>query len=134
MIPLNNKDKNFCVINNAFKDLHDKESLNVKGKHFIGQELGLTGCEVSINMLPAGKCFPFVHAHKMNEELYIIISGNGVFSVDGEDFLIQEGSLIRVAPAGERTLKAGDEDLLYVCVQAAVNSLVQSTINDGFVV
>lgn len=128
-----NKNKNFSIVNNAFCGLSDKESLNVKGKHFIGQELGLTGCEVSINIQPAGTSFPFTHAHKMNEELYIIIRGNGVFTVDGEDFPVQEGSLIRVAPAGERTLRAVGEDLLYVCIQATENSLVQSTRNDGFI-
>ena len=32
--------------------------------------LGLTGCEISINELPAKAAVPFVHAHKQNEEVY----------------------------------------------------------------
>ena len=34
--------------------------------------LGLTGCEASYNVLPAGAAVPFVHAHKHNEELYVV--------------------------------------------------------------
>ena len=36
--------------------------------------LGLTGAEISINNLPAGVGVPFVHSHKKNEEIYIILS------------------------------------------------------------
>jgi quercetin dioxygenase-like cupin family protein len=101
------------------------------GKYFIGRELGLTGCEVSLNRLQAGKGMPFVHAHKKNEELYIVLAGNGTFYVDGEEFPIREGSLIRVDPAGARCWKAGDEDLYFICVQAEAGSLTQATLDDG---
>ena len=33
--------------------------------------LGLTGCEIAINELPAQAAVPFVHAHKQNEEVYV---------------------------------------------------------------
>ncbi len=32
-----------------------------------------------------------------NEELYIVLKGSGIFYMDGDEFPIQEGSLIRVA-------------------------------------
>jgi uncharacterized cupin superfamily protein len=101
------------------------------GKHFIGKELGLTGSEVSLNRLPAGKGIPFVHAHKKNEELYMVLRGNGTFFVDGEEFPVQEGSLIRIAPAGERAFKAGSEDLYFICIQTEAGSLSQATLEDG---
>lgn len=41
--------------------------------------LGLTSCEVSINTLPEGAAVPFVHAHTENEEIYIILEGQGEF-------------------------------------------------------
>jgi mannose-6-phosphate isomerase-like protein (cupin superfamily) len=74
---------------------------------------------------------PFVHTHKKNEELYIVLRGSGTFYVDGVEFPIQEGSLIRVGLDGERAWKAGEEDLYFICVQAEVGSLTQSTIEDG---
>ena len=39
--------------------------------------LGLTGAEISVNVLPAGACVPFVHAHKHNEEIYCVLEGKG---------------------------------------------------------
>jgi uncharacterized cupin superfamily protein len=103
------------------------------GKYFAGKELGLTGCEVSLNCLSAGTAVPFVHAHKKNEELYIVTAGNGKFFVDGAEFPVKGGSMIRVAPAGERALTAGDKDLCYICIQAQEGSLTQATREDGMI-
>lgn len=113
------------------EELLNKEFMGFHGKYFIGKELGLTGCEVSLNRLPAGKFMPFIHSHKKNEELYIVLRGSGLFYVDGDEFPIQEGSLIRVAPEGERGWKAGDEDLYFICIQAEASSLTQATLEDG---
>ncbi len=115
----------------SFDTLLRRDFNGAYGKHFAGKELGLTGCEASLNCIPAGKGVPFVHAHKKNEELYIVIRGSGIFHVDGEEFPVQEGSLIRVAPAGARALAAGPEDLYYICIQAEAGSLTQATFQDG---
>ena len=104
----------------------------VPGKRFIGKNLGLTGCEVSINRLPAGEGMPFIHAHRKNEELYVVLGGSGVFYVDEEEFPICEGSLIRVSPDGARGLTAGSTDLYFICIQAEENSLTQTTLEDGY--
>lgn len=115
-----------------FETLQRRDFMGLHGKYFVGKNLGLTGCEVSFNRFAAGKGMPFVHAHKMNEELYIVLRGNGTFFVDGDEFPIQEGSVIRVAPAGERALKAGNEELYFICIQAEAGSLTQATLEDGF--
>ncbi len=107
--------------------------LGEKGRVMAGQELGLTGTEISLNYTPAGKFTPFVHSHKLNEEVYIVISGKGEFKVDGDEFGIEEGSIIRVAPSGERAIKAGEEDLVYICIQAQGGSLTQATGDDGVI-
>ncbi|MCE5286345.1 MAG: cupin domain-containing protein [Pelosinus sp.] len=128
------KDNNYTLTDiGSFKTLKDKDFNGITGKYFAGSELGLTGCEVSISCLPAGKATKFVHAHKKNEELYIITSGDGKFFVDGKEFTVQEGSLIRVAPQGERALAAGEKDLHFICIQAQEGSLTQATFNDGIV-
>ncbi len=114
-----------------FENLLNKDFMGFHGKYFIGKELGLTGCEVSLNRLPAGKAMPFLHKHQKNEELYLVLRGSGLFYVDGDEFPIQEGSLIRVAPEGERGWKAGDEDLYFICIQAEAGSLSQATLEDG---
>ena len=124
--------KNYSVEHiGPFEELLQRDFLGFKGKYMIGQELGMTGSEVSLNRLPAGKGMPFVHSHKKNEELYIVLKGSGTFYMDGEEFPIQEGSLIRVAPDGERAWKAGTEDLYFICIQAEAGSLTQATLEDG---
>lgn len=115
----------------TLETLLNRDFMGFHGKYFIGRELGLTGCEVSLNRLPAGKGMPFVHNHKKNEELYIVLRGSGTFFIDGEEFPIREGSLIRVAPEGERAWQAGAEDLYFICVQAEAGSLSQATLEDG---
>lgn len=122
-------DKNFSVMNiGTFKG-----DLAKTGRVMAGETLGLTGSEISFNYTPAGQYTPFVHSHKLNEEVYIIISGKGKFMVDSDEFAIQEGSIIRVAPVAERAIKAEDEDLVYICIQAQAGSLTQATNDDGVV-
>lgn len=124
--------ENYTLVDiGSFENLQEREFKGYGGKYFAGSELGLTGCEVSLNRLPAGKAMPFVHAHKKNEELYIVTAGNGTFFVDAKEFPVQEGSLIRVAPEGERSWKAGDKDLYFICIQAQAGSLTQATLADG---
>ena len=130
--PMTEHHSNYSVEHiGPLEDLLQRDFMGFHGKYFIGENLGLTGCEVSLNRLPAGKGMPFVHAHKKNEELYIVLRGNGTFFVDGEEFPIQEGSLIRIAPEGERAWKAGSEDLYFICIQAEAGSLSQATLEDG---
>ncbi|MDE5561136.1 MAG: cupin domain-containing protein [Bacteroidaceae bacterium] len=91
---------------------------NVHGKIFLGEELGMTGAQASLQRLAPGEDAPFLHSHKTHEELYIIISGNGEYQVDGEIFPVAEGSIIRVAPEGVRALRnTGNIDMVMCCVQ-----------------
>ncbi|MCZ8523210.1 MULTISPECIES: cupin domain-containing protein [Paenibacillus] len=102
------------------------------GKLFLKEGLGLTGMEVSLNRLPAGASVPFHHSHRENEELYVFLSGQGQFQIDGQIIEVSEGTSIRVAPAGVRTLRChGGEDLHFIVVQARDGSLRQYTRTDG---
>lgn len=102
------------------------------GKFFLKNNLGLTGMEVSMNILPAGAAVPFKHRHKKHEELYFVIKGQGEFEIDDECLPIKEGSMIRVSPAGIRTWRnTGNDDLYYMVIQAQANSMAIDTIQDG---
>ncbi len=121
--------KNYQVMENGtFTDFAEK------GRAELGETLGLSGCEISINSIPAGKGSSFVHTHQLNEEVYIVINGSGTFYVDGEEFPVQEGSAVRVDPDGERAMKAGGDGMVYLCIQAQKDSLTQKTMNDGVIV
>jgi len=49
----------------------------------LKEVLNLSGCELSINELPANVSVPFVHSHKQNEELYLVLKGGGTLFIDG---------------------------------------------------
>lgn len=93
------------------------------GKAFLNEPLGLTSAEISVNRMPPGGAIPFLHAHRENEEIYLFLSGRGRFQVDGREFPVREGSVVRVAPAGERCWRNdGDADLVFVVIQARAGS------------
>lgn len=103
-----------------------------KGKHFLKEELGLSGMEISINSLPAGVAMPFTHTHKLNEEVYFFLSGEGEFSVDDYIVPVGPGSVVRVAPEGRRCWRnSGEQPLNYLVIQARNCSMTESTTEDG---
>lgn len=107
-------------------------SIKELGRVTLNEQLALTGSEVSINELPAGVSVPFVHSHKRNEEVYIILSGKGRFFIDGDEFGVGAEDVVRIDPTGERCIKADDQEALkFICIQTEAKSLVQFTQNDG---
>lgn len=102
-----------------------------KGKVFVKDALASTGSEISFGALPANTALPFFHAHKQNEEVYLVLKGSGKMQIDGDVFDLQEGALVRVNPQGERSLKSGPDGMLFMCIQTKANSLGQWTATDG---
>jgi mannose-6-phosphate isomerase-like protein (cupin superfamily) len=104
----------------------------MKGKDFLGQKLGLTGMEISINAMPPGQSVPFTHSHKENEELYLFLSGRGQMLLDGEVIELGPGTAVRVAPPVLRCWRnTGDQPLTCIVVQTKAGSLAQATAKDG---
>lgn len=92
--------------------------IKIPGKVFGGKSVNATGSEFSFQSFAPGTETGFLHTHKNHEELYFFLSGKGEFQVDGKVFPIQEGSVVRVAPAGKRSVRNnGTEPLLMLCVQ-----------------
>lgn len=108
------------VAQDARTELHDK--------------LALTGAEISVNNLPAGAGVPFVHSHKQNEEVYIVLSGNGKAVIDGETVELNAGDFIKIAPAAKRQFFAGENSSIsFVCIQVKENSLEGYTADDAVI-
>jgi mannose-6-phosphate isomerase-like protein (cupin superfamily) len=105
------------------------------GKVFLGPLLKLSGMEVSINRAPAGAAIPFLHRHQEHEELYIFVGGSGQIQIDGQILSVQEGSAVRVRPAGARAWRNNStEDLYFICVQATQGTYDGGPIGDGEVI
>ena len=54
-----------------------------EGKAFVKDILGTTSVELSFGTLAPGTSVPFFHHHRQNEEVYVVLSGEGVFVLDG---------------------------------------------------
>ncbi len=100
------------------------------GKAFLKNALQLTGCEISVNTMPAGAKLPFNHKHKQNEEVYIFLKGTGTMTLDTNTLDVQEGTCIKVLPDTSRTMEAKTE-LQYICIQAKMHSLAQWGLQDA---
>ena len=105
-----------------------------EGKAFVKDILNTTSMEVSFGTLAPGCTVPIFHHHKQNEEVYVVLSGEGVFILDGKEEPVASGSIVRVAPSVSRNTKCtGSVPLVYICIQAKAGSLEQYTMGDGIV-
>lgn len=106
--------------------------IEIPGKVFCGTSLGTTGSELSFQTFKPGTETGFLHTHKNHEELYFFLSGSGEFQVDGNVFPVSEGSVVRVAPAGKRSVRNnGTENLVMLCVQYKGATFTQEDAQDG---
>ena len=108
--------------------------VKIPGKVFGGAALGATGSEFSLQLFQPGTESGFLHTHKKHEELYFFLGGKGEFQVDGLVFPVEEGSVVRVAPDGKRSVRNnGTEALLMLCVQYLGNTFTQEDASDGVI-
>jgi mannose-6-phosphate isomerase-like protein (cupin superfamily) len=52
------------------------------------------------------------------EEVYYVIAGSGVLTVDGEEVPLRAGLFVRVDPGATRAVVAGDEGLEFIAIGA----------------
>ena len=109
-------------------------NVKIPGKVVGGQAVGATGGEFSCQSFAPGPETGFLHTHKNHEELYFFLSGNGEFQVDGKVFAVGEGSVVRVAPDGKRSVRNnGTEPLVMLCVQYRGNTFTAEDAADGVI-
>ena len=108
--------------------------VKIPGKVFGGALVGATGGDFSFQSFAPGAETGFLHTHKTHEELYFFLSGKGEFQVDGEVFPITEGSVVRVAPNGKRSIRNnGAEPLVMLCVQYRGGTFTTEDATDGVI-
>lgn len=106
--------------------------VELPGKIFGGAAVGATGAEFSFQSFAPGTETGFLHTHRTHEELYFFLSGRGEFQVDGECFPVGEGSVVRVAPEGRRSVRNnGSEPLMMLCVQYRGGTFTAEDATDG---
>lgn len=109
-----------------------KVSVAQEARTELHDKLSLTGAEISINNLPAGAGVPFVHSHKNNEEIYVVLSGKGQAVIDGETIELAAGDWVRISPSAKRQFSAAaDSAISFACIQVKENSLEGYTMDDA---
>jgi mannose-6-phosphate isomerase-like protein (cupin superfamily) len=68
--------------------------------------------------VPPGCRFPYGHSHETQEEVYVVIRGNGRMKLDEEIVELEEWDAIRVPPGTWRGYEAGPEGLEMLVVGA----------------
>lgn len=66
--------------------------------------------------LRAGKRSPFTHRHRHAEEVYVILSGDGLVKLDDQITPVRRLDTIRVAPRVARAFEAGPEGLEFLAL------------------
>ncbi|NJO87993.1 MAG: cupin domain-containing protein [Chloroflexia bacterium] len=133
------ENKNYTAIDigslnkiNTYSLIHPKLGTEIKGKVFLKDPTKATGTEISFTTIPPKSELGYFHIHNKDEETYIILKGSGYYQVDDDCFPIGEGSVIRVAPEGVRSLcNTSEIEMVYICIQAKENSLEEYTTDDG---
>lgn len=130
--------ENFAAVNvGKFNELGDyvlelAPEVKISGKVFCGTSLETNGSEFSFQMFQPGTETGFLHTHKKHEELYFFLSGTGEFQVDGKIFPVSEGSVVRVSPAGKRSVRNnGTAPLVMLCVQYRSEAFTREDATDG---
>ena len=108
--------------------------VKIPGKVFGGAAIGATGGDFSFQVFQPGTETGFLHTHKKHEELYFFLSGQGEFQVDGQIISVGEGSVVRVAPDGRRSVRNnGTAPLVMLCVQYRGATFTEEDAADGVI-
>ncbi len=101
----------------------------------ISSALGAEKLGYNITSVPPGKCaFPF-HNHRVNEEMFLILSGSGEVRIGSELYQVKQNDLIACPPGGEETAhqikNAGDTDLKYLAVSTRLSPEIANYPDSG---
>ena len=108
--------------------------VKIPGKVFGGAAIGATGGDFSFQVFQPGTETGFLHTHKKHEELYFFLSGQGEFQVDGQVISVGEGSVVRVAPDGRRSVpNNATGPLVMLCVQYRGATFTEEDAADGVI-
>ena len=86
---------------------------------FVRRELGVLAFGVNWFDLPAGaEGYEHDEAESTQEEIVVVVDGDGHWRADGEEIPVRRGSIIRFDPETKRQPVAGPNGLSFVAVGA----------------
>lgn len=76
----------------------------VKEKEFLSRPMGCKGIGFSFVRCKPGEGATYVHRHKVQEEVFIALKGDGTIILDGKRIKMPEGTIVRVGSTVWRAL------------------------------
>lgn len=109
-------------------NLHELENMSVKFGHdkdmearFATKPLQLKASGLGMQKVLPGRTIPFKHKHAEQEEVFIIVAGEGAILIDDESVELKTWDAVRVPPEAVRTVRAGPRGLDMIIVGAPYN-------------
>ena len=106
-------------------NLHDLENMSVKYGHgedmearFATKPLKLQKSGLGIQKVLPGRTIPFKHKHEEQEEVIIVVAGNGTVQLDDESVQLKTWDAVRIPPEVVRTVTGGPDGLEMLIVGA----------------
>jgi len=91
----------------------------VKEKEFLSRPLGCKGVGFSFVRCKPGEGATYVHRHKVQEEVFLTVQGNGTIILDGKRIAMPEGTIVRVGPTVYRAIgNDSNKDVVYMILGA----------------
>jgi uncharacterized cupin superfamily protein len=63
----------------------------------LKSDLGLEAVGISLSRIEPGMGYPFFHAHKAQEEVFICLGGTGTIMVADEEITMKQGDFLRIS-------------------------------------
>jgi uncharacterized cupin superfamily protein len=91
----------------------------------IGSKIGAKKLGYNVTVVPPGKrAFPF-HAHRVNEEMFFILEGQGEVRIGDATFPIRQGDVIACAPGGSEAahqiVNTSKAEIKYLAVSTSMS-------------
>lgn len=91
----------------------------VKEKAFLSRPMGCKGVGFSLVRYRPGQGATYVHRHRVQEEVFITLKGNGTIILDGRRIQMPVGTIVRVSPRVYRALgNDSRKDVIYLIMGA----------------
>lgn len=99
---------------------HLKEKYEGAKMAFAGPLLGAQKLGFNVTIVPPGKRAVQFHNHRVNEELFFILEGEGEVRIGTETFKIKQGDIISNPPGGAETahqiINTSEKELKYLAI------------------
>jgi uncharacterized cupin superfamily protein len=76
----------------------------VEEKEFLARRLNCEGVGFGMVRIKPGKGAEYVHQHRVQEEVFMTLEGEGTIILDGRRIPMPEGTIVRVAPEVNRAI------------------------------